>query len=209
MICIDILIIGIAGGTGSGKTSLANKIKGFFNDHVSILSLDFYYKDNSHIKFYDRININYDCPTAFDVELLVSDIEKLKNNNTIFHPIYDYKKHNRTPQKIKLKPTKVLIIEGILLLSIKEILDLLDIKIYIDCDDDIRVIRRLVRDVKERGRDIDSVVHQYLTTTKVMHNMYVNPSKENADIIIKNVLENDVVFDFLIHKINAFIKNEK
>jgi len=202
---MNVLVIGIVGGTGSGKTSLAHKIKGEFIEDVSILSQDFYYKKSDHLSILERQKLNYDAPEAFDTDMLINDIKKLKNGELINHPLYDYKEHNRSDKLVELNPTKIIIVEGILIFYDKRLRDILDIKIYIDTDDDIRVLRRLIRDLKERKRTIDSIVNQYIETTKPMHETYVKPSKKYADIVVKNILDNDIIFDIIINKIKVFI----
>ncbi|MEL7656387.1 MAG: uridine kinase, partial [Bacillota bacterium] len=178
------IVIGIAGGTGSGKTTMIKRIKKEFDDGITILSHDFYYKENSHLPFEEREKLNYDHPNSFDTELMVEHIKQLKMGNPIQRPVYDFVIHNRREETITVEPAKVIIVEGILIFENKELLDLFDIKVFIDTDADVRIIRRILRDVRERGRSLDSVINQYLTTVKLMHEEFVEPSKKNADIIV-------------------------
>jgi uridine kinase len=198
-------VIGVAGGTGSGKTTLTTNLKKAIADDAIILSHDFYYCDNSNISYEERIKLNYDHPSAFDTNLLIADIKKLKNGQAIDHPLYSFVTYTRTGETVHLEPTPVIIVEGILIFENKELLDLMDIKVFVDADADIRLIRRLTRDVKERGRSLDSVVAQYMNTVKPMHEQFVEPSKKNADIIIPEGGENLVALHMLIDRINALL----
>ena len=200
-------VIGVAGGTGSGKTTLATKLKKAFADDAIILSHDFYYCDNISISYEERTKLNYDHPNAFDTDLLIADIKKLKNGQAIDHPQYSFVTHTRVSDTVHVEPTPVIIVEGILIFENKELLDLMDIKIFVDTDADIRLIRRLTRDVKERGRSLDSVISQYMNTVKPMHEQFVEPSKKNADIIIPEGGENLVALHMLIDRINALINH--
>ncbi len=200
-------VIGVAGGTGSGKTTLATKLKAAIADDAIILSHDFYYHANADIPFEQRVLLNYDHPNAFDTSLLIEDIKKLKNGQAINHPQYSFVTHTRTSEKVHVQPTRVIIVEGILIFDNKELLDLMDIKVFVDTDADIRLIRRLTRDVKERGRSLDSVILQYMNTVKPMHEQFVEPSKKNADIIIPEGGENLVALHMLIDRINALINH--
>jgi len=200
-------VIGVAGGTGSGKTTLATKLKAAIADDAIILSHDFYYRDNANIAFEERIKLNYDHPNAFDTDLMIEDIKKLKNGQAIDHPQYSFVTHTRTSDTVHVEPTPVIIVEGILIFENKELLSLMDIKVFVDTDADIRLIRRLTRDVKERGRSLDSVITQYMNTVKPMHEQFVEPSKKNADIIIPEGGENLVALHMLIDRINALINH--
>lgn len=204
----EAIIIGIAGGTGSGKTTMISKIKKEFNSEISILSHDFYYKDNSHLSFEERVELNYDHPNSFDTSLMIEHIKKLKKGKAIQRPVYDFVIHNRTQETVEVRPAKVVIVEGILIFENKDLLDLFDIKVFIDTDADVRIIRRILRDVKDRGRSLDSVINQYLTTVKLMHEQFVEPSKRNADIIIPEGGYNVVALQMLNDRIKALI-NEK
>ena len=165
----DIIVIGIAGGTGSGKSTLIKKIKEEFHDEITILSHDFYYKQHDDISFEERKKLNYDHPNAFDTDLMIEHVRRLAAGETIERPVYDFTIHNRINETVLVRPAKVIVVEGILLFENKELLDLFDIKVFIDTDADVRIIRRILRDVNERGRTLESVVHQYLTTVKLMH----------------------------------------
>ena len=200
-------VIGVAGGTGSGKTTLATKLKNAVRDDAIILSHDFYYRDNATISYEERTKLNYDHPNAFDTDLLIEDIKKLKNGQAIDHPQYSFVTHTRTGETVHVEPTAVIIVEGILIFENKELLNLMDIKVFVDTDADIRLIRRLTRDVKERGRSLDSVISQYMNTVKPMHEQFVEPSKKYADIIIPEGGENLVALHMLIDRINALINH--
>jgi uridine kinase len=202
----DVMVIGIAGGSGSGKTTLAQNIKEVFNDEIVILCHDYYYKSNEGIPFEERKKLNYDHPDSFDTDLLIEQLKKLKENKVIHHPVYSFVEHTRMNETIEVKPAKVIIVEGILIFENKELCDLMDIKVFVDTDGDVRIIRRLLRDVQERGRDLDSVINQYLSTVKPMHEEFVDPSKRRADIIIPEGGENTVALEMLLERIKNFIK---
>lgn len=202
------IVIGIAGGTGSGKTTLINQIKKEFNDEITILSHDFYYKENSHLPFEERAKLNYDHPNSFETALMVEHIRELKRGKTIQRPVYDFVIHNRRPETVTVVPSKVIIVEGILIFENKELLELFDIKVFIDTDADVRIIRRILRDVRERGRSLDSVINQYLTTVKLMHEEFVEPSKKNADIIIPEGGYNRVALQMLNDRIKVLLNEE-
>jgi uridine kinase len=178
------LIVGIAGGSGSGKTTFARKIKEIFGDNVVLLEQDSYYKDLSHITLEERKNLNFDHPDILDFDLLRQHLLDLKLGQQIVKPVYDFKTSCRTEIQEEVLPAKIIIVEGVLLFAIEEVRNLFDIKIYIDVEDDIRFIRRLERDINERGRTIGSVINQYLATVKPMHSKFVSPSKKFADIVI-------------------------
>lgn len=201
----DIMIIGIAGGTGSGKTTLTQRIKEAFNDDVVVLSHDYYYKSNSDLSFEERTKLNYDHPNAFDTDLLIEHMKALKEGETIYHPVYSFVEHTRLEETVETKPAKVIILEGILIFENKELCDLMDIKVFVDTDADLRIIRRILRDVKERGRDLDSVINQYIGTVKPMHEEFVDPSKKRADIIIPEGGFNSVALSMLLEQIRNFI----
>jgi len=201
----DVMVIGIAGGSGSGKTTLANNIREVFNDKVIILCHDYYYKSNEGIPLEERKKLNYDHPDSFDTDLLIEQLKELKEGKTAYHPVYSFVEHTRLNESVELKPTKVIIIEGILIFENKELCDLMDIKVFVDTDGDVRIIRRLLRDVQERGRDLDSVVNQYLSTVKPMHEEFVDPSKRRADIIIPEGGSNTVALSMLLERIKNFI----
>lgn len=201
----NIMIIGIAGGTGSGKTTLTQRIKEAFADDVVVLSHDYYYKSNSHLTFEERTKLNYDHPNAFDTDLLIEHMKDLRNGKTIKHPVYSFVEHTRLEETVEIKPAKVIILEGILIFENKELCDLMDIKVFVDTDADLRIIRRLLRDVKERGRDLDSVINQYIDTVKPMHEEFVDPSKKRADIIIPEGGFNSVALSMLLERVRNFI----
>ena len=204
---MDTIVIGIAGGTGSGKTTLADKlVESFGLDEVCILRHDNYYKRHDDMPFEERKKLNYDHPDAFDNELLRKHIEDLKAGISVEMPIYDYKEHNRCNQVVEIKPAPVIVLEGILIFDEPSICGLMDIKVFVDTDADVRILRRIVRDVKERGRTLESVIEQYLTTVKPMHEQFVEPSKRRADIIIPNGGENIVALEMLIERVKKQLK---
>lgn len=202
----DIIVIGIAGGTGSGKSTLIKKIKEEFHDEITILSHDFYYKQHDDISFEERKKLNYDHPNAFDTDLMIEHVRRLAAGETIERPVYDFTIHNRINETVLVRPAKVIVVEGILIFENKELLDLFDIKVFIDTDADVRIIRSILRDVNERGRTLESVVHQYLTTVKLMHEQFVEPSKKYADIIIPEGGFNRVALEMLNERIHALLK---
>ena len=199
------IIIGIAGGTGSGKTTLISRIQDEFKDQVTIISHDFYYRKNTHMPFEERAKQNYDHPNSFETDLMISHIEKLRNGEAIYRPVYDFVIHDRTDETVLVKPSKVIIVEGILIFENRQLLDLFDIKVFVDTDADVRIIRRILRDVKERGRSLESVISQYLTTEKLMHEQFVEPSKKYADIIIPEGGYNNVAIQMLNERIKALL----
>ena len=192
------LIIGIAGGTGSGKTTVVNQIiEELKNEEVDIISQDSYYNDISHLAYEERVKINFDHPKSIDFDLLVKHLKSLKNGETIQQPVYSFKEHNRTAETLKIDPRKVVIVEGILILTHPEMRELFDIKIYVHADSDERLIRRLKRDISERGRDLEEVLWRYQTTLKPMHQQFIEPTKEFADIIIPTNRYNTVAVDIV------------
>ena len=206
------VVIGITGGSGSGKTTIAQKIVAQMqeNEHVLIMTQDSYYKDNTGIPMSERRNINYDHPDAFDVPLLRKQLKDLLNYRSVEMPVYDFKEHTRSQKTIHTEPADIIILEGILVLANQKIRDLMDIKVYVDTDDDIRFIRRLERDLNERGRSIDSVIEQYLSTVKPMYHQFIEPTKRYADIIVPEGGKNDVAIDMLTTKVHSILsKKEK
>ena len=200
------LIIGIAGGSGSGKSTLArNLTERFGRKDVAVISHDNYYKRHDHMSYEERCLLNYDHPDAFDNDLLIEHLNELKRGNSILCPIYDYSVHNRSDKTIRIDPAPVVLVDGILIFSEPALCDLFDYRIYVDTDADVRILRRLVRDVRERGRTIESVLTQYLTTVKPMHEAFVEPSKRKADIIIPNGGENGPALEMLTHHIHTLI----
>ena len=197
------LIIGIAGGTGCGKTTVVNQILTQLPEgEVGIISQDSYYKDTSHLSYDERIKINFDHPRSIDFDLLEQHLKDLKAGESIEQPVYSFVKHNRTGDTIKTKPRKVMIVEGILILTHPELRDMFDIKIFVHADSDERLIRRLKRDITERGRDIDEVLARYQNTLKPMHQQFIQPMMEYADIIIPNNKYNTVAVDIVKTIIN-------
>jgi len=197
------LIIGIAGGTGCGKTTVVNQILNELPEgEVGVISQDSYYTDTTHLSYEERIKINFDHPRSIDFELLVEHLKELKKGNSVEQPVYSFVKHNRTGDTILTKSRKVIIVEGILILTNPELREMFDIKIFVHADSDERLIRRLKRDINERGRDIDEVLNRYQTTLKPMHHQFIEPMKEYADIIIPNNKYNTVAVDIVRTIIN-------
>ena len=203
---MKVIVIGIAGGTGSGKTTLAKNIAKHFGNKISMLRHDDYYKCHDDIPLAERANLNYDHPDAFDKELLHTHIDMLKRGEAVDSPTYDYKVHNRSAETRHVPATPVVVLEGILVFEDKELLEKLDMKIFVDTDADVRILRRITRDVKQRGRTLDSVVKQYLKTVKPMHEAFVEPSKKHADIIIPEGGKNPVAYNMLITEIEKHLK---
>ena len=202
------MIIGIAGGSGSGKTTLARNITSHFGSRVSVLRHDDYYKSQKDIAPEDRPNLNYDHPDAFDNSLLVKHLDELRQGRAVSSPTYDYSVHDRSDTTRLVESTDVIVLEGILIFAIPEILERLDMKIYVDTDADVRILRRIVRDVKKRGRTLDSVVTQYMATVKPMHDAFVEPSKKHADIIVPEGGKNPVAYGMIIGKIDAYLNDD-
>lgn len=203
------LVIGISGGSASGKTSISKAIFDYFDGlkSVVIIRQDDYYKDQSHLTMEERLQKNYDHPFEFDNDLLISDLKKLSSKQAISKPLYDFKQYTRSNDTEVLHPCDVIILEGLFVLEDKRLRSLLDIKIYVDTDADVRFIRRVKRDVFERGRTLESVISQYLLTVKPMHETFIEPSKRYADIIIPEGGSNLVAIDLLTTKINSIINN--
>ena len=202
----DVITIGIAGGTGSGKTTITRRILDEFGGDVSVLYHDNYYKRHDDIPFPERKKLNYDHPNAFDTQLLVQHLDALRAGQAVECPIYDYTVHNRAAETTTVRPAKVIVVEGILIFAEPELRERLDIKLFVDTDADVRILRRIVRDVRDRGRDLESIVTQYLTTVKPMHEAFVEPSKRNADIIVPNGGENTTAIEMLAHHIRSLIE---
>lgn len=201
----NVLVIGIAGGSGSGKTTLAQNIISHFEDRISLLRHDDYYKCQDHLSMEERVKTNYDHPHAFDTDLLIYHIDELRAGRDILAPTYDYTQHTRAAETRTVKASKVVLLEGILILENPDLRDKLDMKIYVDTDADVRILRRLLRDVKERGRSLDSVIGQYLETVKPMHEAFVEPSKRYADLIVPVGGENLVALEMIIDKIEKHL----
>ncbi|MCZ1737082.1 uridine kinase, partial [Enterococcus faecium] len=197
------------GGSGSGKTSVSRAIFNNFPDHsIMMLEQDSYYKDQSHLSFEERLNTNYDHPFAFDNDLLIQHVGDLLNYKAIEKPVYDYVAHTRSQATIIQEPKEVIILEGILILEDERLRDLMDIKVYVDTDDDIRIIRRIKRDMEERGRTLDSVIEQYLTVVKPMYHQFIEPTKRYADIIVPEGGENHVAIDLITTKVASFLNHK-
>lgn len=196
---MNTIIIGIAGGTGSGKTTLTERLRDHFGQNeVSVINHDSYYKRHDELPYDERCKLNYDHPDSFDTELMVQHLQALRRGEAVEVPVYNYAIHNRSDQTITVRPAPVIIVEGILIFTSPELCDLMDLKVFVDTDADVRILRRIVRDVKARGRTLDSVVTQYLTTVKPMHEQFVEPSKRKADLIVPEGGRNEVALDMLI-----------
>ncbi|WOC32647.1 MULTISPECIES: uridine kinase [Caproicibacterium] len=198
-------ILGVAGGTGSGKTTLANNLLSAFADEALILSHDYYYLPHDELPLAERQKLNYDHPNAFETERMIRDVQKLRRFEPIDRPQYSFVEHTRLPETVHVEPRPLVILEGILLFENQELLSLMDMKVFVDTDADIRLIRRLMRDVKERGRSLDSVISQYMRTVKPMHEQFVEPSKKHADIIVPEGGQNQVALRMLIDRIDALL----
>jgi len=200
------VVIGVAGGSGSGKTTVTQSICQRFTDQtILVIEQDYYYKDQAHLPFEERLNTNYDHPLAFDNDLLIQHIHALMDHKSINKPVYDYKIHTRSPETIRVEPKDVIILEGILILEDPRLVDLMDIKVYVDTDADVRIIRRLLRDIKERGRTLDSVIDQYVNNVRPMHLQFVEPTKRYSDIIIPEGGQNQVAIDIMATKIEKIL----
>jgi len=203
------LFIGIAGGTGSGKTTITRRITEQFGGQVSVLYHDNYYKAHHDLSLEERSRLNYDHPEAFDRQLFLEHLAALKNGLPVECPVYDYTVHNRSDKTVKVAPAPVVIVEGILILQDPDLCDLLDIKLFVDTDADVRILRRILRDVRERGRTLESVVDQYLTTVKPMHELFVEPSRKQADLIVPEGGHNQVALDMILQRIRAHLTAEQ
>ena len=196
---MNTIIIGIAGGTGSGKSTLTERLRDHFGQNeVSVINHDSYYKRHDELPYAERCKLNYDHPDSFDTELMVKHLQALRRGKAVEVPVYNYAINNRSDQTITVRPAPVIIVEGILIFTSPELCDLMDLKVFVDTDADVRILRRIVRDVKARGRTLDSVVTQYLTTVKPMHEQFVEPSKRKADLIVPEGGRNEVALDMLI-----------
>ena len=202
----NILVIGIAGGTGSGKTTLMNNLIKEFSEDVTILSHDNYYKRHDELTYEERCKLNYDEPAALETELMAVHLDKLRQGQAIDCPVYDFTQHNRSNDTIRIVPRKVIIVEGILIFENKELRELMDIRIFVDTDNDVRLCRRILRDVRERGRSLESVLTQYQDTVKPMHEMYVEPSKKYANIIVPEGGKNLVALDMITGRIRRHLE---
>ena len=202
------ILIGIAGGTGSGKTTLTRHLKEHFGQEVTVISHDNYYKRQDGKTYEERSKVNYDHPSAFDTDLLIEHLRQLKAGHSIQCPVYSYSDHNRTDRTVEIFPTKVIIVEGILIFQNPTLRDMFDIKIFVETDADVRILRRALRDVEERGRTLQSVVTQYLTTVKPMHEQYVEPSRKYADIMVLEGGHNLVALEMIMQRIQNHIDAE-
>lgn len=198
-------LIGIAGGTGSGKSTFTNRIKDAFGDEVTIIYYDNYYRRQDHLSMEERRKVNYDSPEALETELLIEQLRMLKDGQSVECPVYDFTKHNRSEKTVKIEPRRVMILEGILALENESLRELMDIKVFVEADADERILRRVIRDINERGRDVEDVARQYLETVKPMHYIYVEPTKRLADIVINSGM-NDVAFELVRSKIAQILE---
>lgn len=205
----NVLVIGIAGGSGSGKTTLTNQIAAKFPEEVTVIKHDNYYKKHDEMSYEERSRLNYDHPNAFDTDLMIRDLKRLKQGETIECPVYDFTIHNRSKNTLTITPGKVIIVEGILIFENKELCDLMDIRIFVDTDADVRIIRRIQRDVMERARSLESVIGQYMNTVKPMHEQFVEPSKKNASLIVPEGGYNHVAMEMILNQIRSHLKAER
>jgi uridine kinase len=206
---MNVTVIGVAGGTGSGKSTLVKKLlEAFKGQHVAMLAHDSYYKAHSELTLEERATLNYDHPSSFDTGMLVEHIKDLKSGVAIQQPVYSFVEHNRMTETVTVKPSRVIIVDGILIFENKELRDQMDIKVYVDTDADVRLARRVMRDVRERGRTMESVIGQYLSTVKPMHEEFVEPSKRYADVIIPEGGFNSVAVKMLIENIKSLIRTD-
>ena len=199
-------IIGIAGGTGSGKSTFTNRLKAYFGDRITVMYHDNYYRPHDDLPFEERQKINYDHPDSLETDLLIEHLKALREGKAIDCPTYDFAHHTRAKEIVRVEPSRVIIVEGILILQDARLRDLFDIKIFVEADADERILRRVTRDIKERGRSLENIMEQYLTTVKPMHYLYVEPTKTVADLILNSGL-NDVAFDIMKMKIRDILEN--
>lgn len=204
----NIVVIGVSGGSASGKTTVVNRLKEICKDRVELISHDYYYKPFKELTPQERTQINYDHPSAFDTQRLVEDIKQLKMGNPIDRPVYSFIENTRLSETVRVNPAKVIIIDGFMIYENEELRNLLDIKVFVDTDADERLIRRIIRDVNERGRTLESVINQYTNTVKPMHELYVEPYKAYADIIIPRGGLNDIAIDMLAQRIEAISRED-
>ena len=204
----QVLVIGIAGGTGSGKTTITRRLIERFGGDVSVIHHDNYYKAHHNMPYEERAKLNYDHPNAFDTDMLIEHLKQLRQGHSVVCPVYDYTVHDRSKDTIIIKPARVIIVEGILIFENRELCDQMDIKIYVDADADVRILRRIVRDVRDRGRSLDSVINQYLATVKPMHEQFVEPSKRNADIIVPQGGHNRVALEMVMERVRAHLEGK-
>jgi len=203
---MDVLMIGIAGGTGSGKTTLARRLAELFGGSVSLLTYDNYYKRHDDLTYEERCQLNYDHPAAFDVLLLEQHLKALKAGESIECPVYDFSAHNRSEKTMTVQAAPVIILEGILIFAEERIRRNMDMKIFVDTEADVRILRRITRDVSDRGRDLESVITQYLTTVKPMHEQFVEPSRRYADLIVPEGGENKIALELIAQSVRAHLE---
>lgn len=203
------VVIGITGGSGSGKTSIANKLMEHFKGKsITLIHQDAYYNDQSNMTMDERIKTNYDHPSAFDNNLMVRQLQQLLKYQAIEMPVYDYKMHTRASETVLINPAEVILVEGLMVLENEHLRNLMDVKIFVDTDADIRIIRRIIRDMNERGRTLESVTDQYINAVRPMHNQFIEPTKEFADIIVPEGAKNRIALDLLITKISAILESK-
>ena len=203
----DVIVIGIAGGTGSGKSTLTEKLIERFGEDVSVIHHDSYYKAHHDMPYEERCKLNYDHPNSFDTDMLIQAVRDLKEGKEVTCPVYDFTIHDRAEETEIVRPARVIIVEGILIFESRELCSLMDIKIYVDADADVRILRRITTDVQERGRSLESIIDQYLHTVKPMHEQFVEPSKKNADIIIPQGGHNRVALEMVVERVRAHLDN--
>ena len=201
-------IIGIAGGSASGKSTVVRRLRDYFGDDIGFVSHDSYYKAHDDLTYEERCRLNYDHPDALETDRMVEDLRRLKEGHEIECPVYDFTVHNRSAETVKVQPKRVVIVEGIMILENRELRSLLDLKVYVDADADERITRRLIRDMKERGRSAESVVNQYIATVKPMHEKYVEPTKKYADIIIPRGGHNKLAISILTEYLKTVMASE-
>lgn len=204
---ISPIIIGIAGGTGSGKSTFTNRLKKLFGEDITVIYHDNYYRAHDEIPFEERKVINYDHPDSLETELLLEHLKELKAGRPVQCPVYDFSQHNRSKDFVEIRPSSIIIIEGILIMTDEQLRNMMDIKIFVDADADERILRRVRRDMEERGRDLENIMEQYLTTVKPMHYLYIEPTRHYADIVINSGM-NDVAFDLVATKISQLIDSK-
>ena len=201
----DIIVIGVAGGTGSGKTTLVKALQNRFGENITVLSHDNYYKRHDELSYEERSHLNYDHPDAFDTDMMIEHLRLLKQGRSVHCPVYDFKVHNRSGETIEIEPRPVILVEGILIFADPALSDLMDIRVFVDADADVRLARRVLRDTEKRGRTVRSVVEQWQNTVKPMHEKYVEPSKKNADIIVPQGGKNPVALDLIVGRIQRHL----
>ncbi len=205
----EIMVIGIAGGTGSGKTTITDCLVERFGGHVSVVHHDNYYKAHHDMPYEERCLLNYDHPDSFDTDMMIDHLKQLRAGKSVECPVYDYTTHDRSDRTVRIDPTPVIIVEGILIYADPRLCDQMNVKIFVDADADVRILRRIQRDVQERGRSLDSVISQYLTTVKPMHEQFVEPSKRRADIIIPEGGRNLVALEMVVQRVRAHLESGK